>query len=79
MWTVAVGHVCPARLLQLEAAVGLVFPLVSVLEILRVVQFHRVPREARVALPGFLNHPACPSPYATILGPIPKAPVKCQV
>ncbi|TWW65398.1 Triple functional domain protein [Takifugu flavidus] len=77
-WTVAVGHVCPARLLRLEAAVGLGFPLVSVLEILRVVLFRRVPREARVALPGFLNHPACRSPYATILGLIPKAPVKCQ-
>lgn len=73
------GHVCPARLLQLEAAVCPLFPLVSVLEILRAVLFRRVPREARVALPGFLNHPACPSPYATILGLIPKAPVKWQV
>lgn len=67
-------HMGPAQLLQLEAAVGLVWEL----EILKAAPF-RFPREALAAPPGFRNHPACPSPYATILGLILNAPVRCRV
>lgn len=66
---------CPAPLLRLEAAVGLVSPLVQE----EAVPFRQVPREALVVPPGFRNPPAYPSPYATMLGLIPKPPVRCQV
>lgn len=79
MWREAAGHVCPALLLRLEAVVGLVSPLVEEVEILKAVPFRQVLREALVVPPGFRNHPAYPSPYATMLGLILKPPVRCQV
>lgn len=70
---------CPAWELQLEAAVGPVFPMQLEVETPRVVPFLQGPKVALVGPPGFPNPLACPSPYAIILGPNLKAPIRCQV
>lgn len=75
----AVGLVCPTWQLQLEAAVGPVQPLELEVETPRVAPSLQDLRVALVGPLGFPSHPACPSPYATTLGPTPMAPTRCQV